>query len=866
MLKRRIFMAEQVFHSNVPVAFKNQLLIDRPQLTRLLEEASEKPVVCVSAGAGYGKTQAVYSFIRKTQVRTAWLQLSERDNISDHFWENFIAALRTMSPETAAKLARIGFPETERGFDRYLSIPQEDVIPNEKFIFVYDDAHLLKDKAVLRFIERSVITPFPTVSSIFISRSEIPINLMRFESKGRLARIGEEELRFSRKELEEYLALRGLRPSPETVSAIYRDTEGWAFAIYLAGLSLEKAPGGAYVSSAMKSNIFKFIESEIISNVSGEFRKFLISLSLITDHLSPDLLAGIPGSGGGEAAGELAKAHSFIRFDIYRNVYHIHHLLLDYLSRFQKELSEEEKRAVYVRAAEWCAENDQKIDALSYYEKCGDYGGIMKICFNMPLTLPKRTGLFLLGIFDRASRKLFEIPAAYIVYTRLLMSLSMLDRAVETLRSVIAALETGGPYDAAAARTIGGCYTNLGFAGLLTSTYTRDYSYVRYFEKAVVYSKISGYESKPPVSVITLSSYVCRAATAENGEMVKYNRAFASAVPSIALLMGGCCYGVGELAEAELAFFKNSHVEAEEAALKALVKARERDQYEVENRALFFLLRIRLKQGDLEGLKDIEGQLEAQMDKEFYLNRFIYHDILFGWLKLQLGQGELIARWLKSDFEESEFSSLIYGLELLVKVKYLFAVKRPQAAAALLESHDEKYSSGDFVLGKLERKTLEAVCRYQLQDREGAYGALAAAWELARPELLVMPFIELGKDMKALLEAALRDGFTGIPLPVLEDLRRNASLYAKKLFIITEKYRAASRRSGRVPAGRGLSRRELDVLKGLSQGLTREEIAGASSISVNTVKSTIRIIYNKLGALNRVDAVRKAEAGGLLKD
>jgi LuxR family maltose regulon positive regulatory protein len=54
------------------------------------------------------------------------------------------------------------------------------------------------------------------------------------------------------------------------------------------------------------------------------------------------------------------------------------------------------------------------------------------------------------------------------------------------------------------------------------------------------------------------------------------------------------------------------------------------------------------------------------------------------------------------------------------------------------------------------------------------------------------------------------------------------------------------------------------VLTELSQGLTREEIAGHLSLSVNTVKSVIRSVYNKLGAVNRADAVRIATSLGLL--
>jgi LuxR family maltose regulon positive regulatory protein len=48
--------------------------------------------------------------------------------------------------------------------------------------------------------------------------------------------------------------------------------------------------------------------------------------------------------------------------------------------------------------------------------------------------------------------------------------------------------------------------------------------------------------------------------------------------------------------------------------------------------------------------------------------------------------------------------------------------------------------------------------------------------------------------------------------------------------------------------------------------MTQEEIASLTSLSVNTVKSVIRSIYNKLGALNRADAVRIAAARGILRD
>jgi LuxR family maltose regulon positive regulatory protein len=46
--------------------------------------------------------------------------------------------------------------------------------------------------------------------------------------------------------------------------------------------------------------------------------------------------------------------------------------------------------------------------------------------------------------------------------------------------------------------------------------------------------------------------------------------------------------------------------------------------------------------------------------------------------------------------------------------------------------------------------------------------------------------------------------------------------------------------------------------------MTQKEIAGSFSLSVNTVKSVIRSVYNKLGAVNRADAVRIAASLGLV--
>jgi LuxR family maltose regulon positive regulatory protein len=854
-------MPEQLFYSTMPIVPGNQSYLERPHIDRLLEKALRNPVVIVCAGAGYGKTHSVYSFLRGYDATVCWIQLSERDNIIERFWENFTAGVTVINKKASVKLEKIDFPETDRQFERYVEIPRSTTPPAGKCVFVYDDFHLIHNKAVLRFMERSITSPFPTITSILISRTEPALNLIRLESKGLLGRISEEDLRFSREEMVEYFRLQNIRPSPQTVSSIYRDTEGWAFAIHLAGLSLKNAPPGAeYVPQAMRANIFKLLESEIIAVISADLRKFLIKLSLI-DRLTPELLREI--AGGKPLIAEMEQHISFIHFDTYLNAYQIHHLFLEFLSGKQSELSGEEKREVYRQAADWYVQNNQKLDAINYYEKAGDYERLIGIVRTMPSMLPNRIARMLLDILEKAPEEIYDrIAVAQVIRTGLYFTLEMFEKAEEELVKVIMKLEAQPP-SSTINQTLSGCYYNRGFLRLTMSPFTRDYDYAHYFERSLYYFNLSPFEMKPPISVFPLSSYICRVNSEEAGEMERCIEGLAATAACVPSIMGGCTLGLDDLARGELAFFRGDLPAAEQFALEAVRKARKGNQYETENRALFYLLRINLARGNYGKIQDIFRQLEAQLAEQYYLNRFTYHDIAGGWYYAQTGQIDKLAPWLKNDFEESDLNSLAYGLELLVKAKYHLAEKRYPTALAVLQSREDRNSRIAFVLGKIEKKVMEAVCRYQLRDRAGAFAALKTAYGLALPNALFMPFTELGKDMRALADAALKDNVPDLPRDWLEKIRLSAAGYAKKLFAVAKQDRPPPEK---ILDGEGLklSHREMEILANLAQGMTREEIAGISSLSVNTVKSVISSIYNKLGAANKADAVRIAVSRGLV--
>ena len=67
------------------------------------------------------------------------------------------------------------------------------------------------------------------------------------------------------------------------------------------------------------------------------------------------------------------------------------------------------------------------------------------------------------------------------------------------------------------------------------------------------------------------------------------------------------------------------------------------------------------------------------------------------------------------------------------------------------------------------------------------------------------------------------------------------------------------------PRPKGLSERQLEVLRLLAEGRTNREIAGALSISVGTVANHLTAIFTKTGVDNRAEAVAFAHSRGLTR-
>jgi LuxR family maltose regulon positive regulatory protein len=148
----------------------------------------------------------------------------------------------------------------------------------------------------------------------------------------------------------------------------------------------------------------------------------------------------------------------------------------------------------------------------------------------------------------------------------------------------------------------------------------------------------------------------------------------------------------------------------------------------------------------------------------------------------------------------------------------------------------------------VEAQLLAAFAHRELGDQRAANQAAERALALAEPDRLVLPFAMTGS--RELLEA----------------LPRRETAHAALLADILDTLSGSSVTPAPTPAPlpQELSPTELRVLRYLPTNLSRPEIAGELSVSLNTVNTHVRSIYAKLQACDRSSAVQRARELQLL--
>ncbi len=334
-----------------------------------------KPLTLVSAGAGYGKSMLISSWLERSKIPYAWVSLSDEDNEFREFIWDILTSVQKVFPKALLQL------------NDYLEAPElppiskmaESLINGldeigKEFVLVLDDYHLIQNMQINELINQLLQFPPQLMHLVIICRSDPFLNLSSLRAHSRINEIRAAELCFNESEILELLKnIFQTESSIEISHKLMQQTEGWITGLRLLLLMVKKGEDlneSLEKIHAINPTTTHFLLEEVISNQPEPIRNCIIKMSILDrfcDELVNELCfphienleADISGK---DVIQTLLNANLFtISLDYNGKWYRFHHLFHEMLqNQLKKQHSIDEINAYHLKASEWFDKNGFK--------------------------------------------------------------------------------------------------------------------------------------------------------------------------------------------------------------------------------------------------------------------------------------------------------------------------------------------------------------------------------------------------------------------------------------------------------------------------------------------------------------------------
>ena len=273
-------------------------LIAREGLERRLGEAlATRKLTLLSAPAGFGKTAALTRQLAQLadHAAVAWIAADVDDDLH-RFLGCLVAALEPFDlPWRAAPDALIA-AAVDAGRERRVVAAEVlnalAAVELERGLIVLDDAHRIGDPAVFEFIDL-MLERLPEHWGIVISsRVDPPLSLARLRAQDDVAELRQPDLQFDQREVAALVAAAGGGPD---AAQLWKRTGGWAAGLRLALNAAKHGVAGPSGAQRMDRQMFDYLASEVIDEMPGELREFLMRCSVLPE-LTAERCAAVSGN------------------------------------------------------------------------------------------------------------------------------------------------------------------------------------------------------------------------------------------------------------------------------------------------------------------------------------------------------------------------------------------------------------------------------------------------------------------------------------------------------------------------------------------------------------------------------------------
>jgi LuxR family transcriptional regulator, maltose regulon positive regulatory protein len=366
------------------VAHATPRLIDRGDLLAALDRAAARQVTIISAPAGSGKSSLLRAWADRPGHgrRLAFLQVQRDQQDAQQFWLALLDAVRGASAATGRAGPPAGTPDFNAPamVDRVLA---ELADAPADITVVIDDLHELNSPEAAAQLTR-LLTSLPAgAHALLTTRHDLRLGLHQLRLAGELAEIRAADLRFTERETRLLLDAAGIALSESGAALLHQRTEGWAAGLRLAVISLAGHPDPErFVAefSGSDRTVAEYLIAETLERQSADVQDLLLRTSLL-DRVNGELADLLTGRSGSERILlALADANAFVLpLDPERTWFRCHHLFGDLLRLELRRTLPAEVPALHRRAAGWFIRQGRAVDAIRHTQAAGDWADAARL-------------------------------------------------------------------------------------------------------------------------------------------------------------------------------------------------------------------------------------------------------------------------------------------------------------------------------------------------------------------------------------------------------------------------------------------------------------------------------------------------------
>jgi LuxR family maltose regulon positive regulatory protein len=241
-------------------------------------------------------------------------------------------------------------------------------------VIVVDDFHAAAaaGRSMTDLVER---WPARTVQLVLAGRADPQVRLHRLRLSGELCELRNSDLYLSLSESAALLANFGVRVAPAQLALLHGRSEGWAAALQMAALTLRATTEPAQIARALDVRshaIAEYFIGEVLEQQPPEVAGFMLETSVL-DELTPDACAAV--TGRQDAAALLRRIEAanlfIVALDDDRTSYRYHHLVREVLRVQLRAMDRGRELALQLRVAEWLESTGDTRGATRYFLAAG---------------------------------------------------------------------------------------------------------------------------------------------------------------------------------------------------------------------------------------------------------------------------------------------------------------------------------------------------------------------------------------------------------------------------------------------------------------------------------------------------------------